>query len=64
MSMRLDHLRARLLDDLDEMADYLDDHPHDDYARLGREVRELRAKLRTHGHHIIAEPLPVTDEEA
>lgn len=63
MSMRIDHLRAQLLQDLDEMADYLHEHPHDEYADLGKDLRRLRQRLYTHGHHTIAEPLPV-DEEA
>ena len=62
MSMRLDHLRARLVADLGEMADYLDGHPHDEYAALGRDLRALRDRLHEHGHHKVAEPLPVKEE--
>lgn len=62
MSMRLDHLRARLMEDLQEMADYLEDHPHDEYAALGADLRAMRTRLHEHGHVKVAEPLPLGEE--
>lgn len=55
MSMRIDHLRARLMEDLREMADYLHEHPHEEYADLGKDLRRLAKRLREHGHHEISE---------
>lgn len=63
MSMRIDHIRARLLEDLQELADYLDGHPHPEYADLGADLRRMRRRLHEHGHVKVTEPRSA-DEEA